>query len=324
MGIRDEGGSGSSHGDGEIEIPETAHQVSNDSWFQVGVVLSTGINSAYALGYAGAIMVPLGWVGGVVGLILSTAISLYASTLIAKLHELGGKRHIRYRDLAGFIYGPTVYSLVWALQSANLFLINTGYVILGGQALKAFYVLFRDDHVMKLPYFIIIAGVACLLFAVAIPHLSALRIWLGVSAFLSLVYLLATFVLSIKDGVNAPPRDYNIPGTTIGKIFTTIGAAGNVVFAFNSGMIPEIQATVKEPAVRNMMKALYFQFTVGVMPMLAVTFVGYWAYGSSSSAYLLNNVHGPVWLKAFANICAFLQAIISLHHNQGNAVVAKA
>ncbi|CAH9126461.1 unnamed protein product [Cuscuta epithymum] len=166
---------------------------------------------------------------------------------------------------------------------------------------------------MKLPYFIIIAGVACLLFAVAIPHLSALRIWLGVSAFLSLVYLLATFVLSIKDGVNAPPRDYNIPGTTIGKIFTTIGAAGNVVFAFNSGMIPEIQATVKEPAVRNMMKALYFQFTVGVMPMLAVTFVGYWAYGSSSSAYLLNNVHGPVWLKAFANICAFLQAIISLH-----------
>ncbi|CAH9113198.1 unnamed protein product [Cuscuta europaea] len=318
MGIGDDGGtrgSGSSHGDGEgaIEIPETAHEVSNDSWFQVGVVLSTGINSAYALGYSGTIMVPLGWVGGVVGLILSTAISLYASTLIAKLHELGGKRHIRYRDLAGFIYGPTAYSLIWALQYANLFLINIGYVILGGQALKAFYVLFRDDHVMKLPYFIIIAGVACLLFAVAIPHLSALRIWLGVSAFLSLVYLLATFVLSIKDGVNAPPRDYNIPGTKIGKIFTTIGAAGNLVFAFNTGMIPEIQATVKEPAVKNMMKALYFQFTVGVMPMLAVTFMGYWAYGSSSSAYLLNNVHGPVWLKAFANMCAFLQAIISLH-----------
>lgn len=77
----------------------------SDSWFQVGVVLSTGVNSAYALGYSGTIMVPLGWVGGVVGLALSTAISLYASALIAKLHEVGGKRHIRYRDLAGFIYG---------------------------------------------------------------------------------------------------------------------------------------------------------------------------------------------------------------------------
>lgn len=318
MGLRDEHvtrGSRRESGEGDIsvEIPDTAHQVSNDSWFQVGVVLSTGINSAYALGYSGTIMVPLGWAGGVVGLILSTAISLYASTLIAKLHELGGKRHIRYRDLAGFIYGPKAYSLIWALQYANLFLINIGYVILGGQALKAFYVLFRDDHTMKLPYFIIIAGVSCLLFAIAIPHLSALRIWLGVSAFLSLVYLLATFVLSLKDGINAPPRDYDIPGTKTSRIFTTIGAAGNLVFAFNTGMIPEIQATVKEPAVKNMMKALYFQFTVGVMPMLAVTFMGYWAYGSGSSAYLLNNVHGPVWVKACANMCAFLQAIISLH-----------
>lgn len=50
-------------------------------------------------------MVPLGWAGGVVGLILATAISLYANALIARLHEYGGTRHIRYRDLAGFIYG---------------------------------------------------------------------------------------------------------------------------------------------------------------------------------------------------------------------------
>ena len=56
-------------------------------------------------------MVPLGWIGGVVGLILATAISLYANTLIAKLHEFGGKRHIRYRDLAGFIYGKFFITL---------------------------------------------------------------------------------------------------------------------------------------------------------------------------------------------------------------------
>lgn len=50
-------------------------------------------------------MVPLGWIGGVVGFVIANAISLYASCLLAKLHEFGGKRHIRYRDLAGFIYG---------------------------------------------------------------------------------------------------------------------------------------------------------------------------------------------------------------------------
>lgn len=296
-----------------IEVPETAHQISSDSWFQVGFVLTTGINSAYVLGYSGAIMVPLGWVFGVVGLIAATAISLYANSLIAKLHELGGKRHIRYRDLAGYIYGKKAYSLTWVLQYVNLFMINTGFIILAGQALKAVIVLFSDDNVMKLPYCIALAGFVCALFAIGIPHLSALRIWLGFSTFFSLVYIIAAFVLSLQDGIKAPKRDYSIPGTTTSKIFTTIGAAANLVFAFNTGMLPEIQATVRKPVVGNMMKALYFQFTVGVLPMYAVTFMGYWAYGSSTSSYLLNSVNGPVWIMAAANIASFLQTVIALH-----------
>ncbi|KAL6563141.1 Proline transporter 1 [Orobanche hederae] len=296
-----------------VEIPETAHLISQDSWFQVGFVLTTGINSAYVLGYSGTIMVPLGWIGGVVGLILATIISLYANALVAKLHEFGGKRHIRYRDLAGFIYGDKAYSLTWALQYANLFMINVGYIILAGSALKATYVLFRDDDAMKLPYFIAIAGLVCALFAIATPHLSALRVWLGFSTLFSLVYIVVGFALALKDGIEAPPRDYTIQGSTGSKIFTTIGAAANLVFAFNTGMLPEIQATVRQPVVKNMMKALYFQFTIGVLPMYAVTFIGYWAYGSSTSAYLLNNVNGPVWLKTVANISAFLQTVIALH-----------
>ncbi|KAG8380781.1 hypothetical protein BUALT_Bualt06G0051700 [Buddleja alternifolia] len=296
-----------------VEIPDTAHQISQDSWFQVGFVLTTGINSAYVLGYSAAVMVPLGWIGGVVGLILATAISLYANSLVAKLHEYGGKRHIRYRDLAGFIYGKNAYSLTWGLQYVNLFMINVGYIILAGSALKALYVLFRDDNDMKLPYFIAIAGVACGLFAIAIPHLSALRIWLAFSTLFSLLYIVIAFGLALKDGIEAPSRDYNIHGTKVSRIFTTIGASANLVFAFNTGMLPEIQATIRPPVVGNMMKALYFQFTVGVLPMYAVTFMGYWAYGSKASAYLLNNVNGPIWLKAVANISAFLQTIIALH-----------
>ncbi|KAJ0245803.1 Proline transporter 2 [Hirschfeldia incana] len=297
----------------DLEIPETAHQISSDSWFQVAFVLTTGINSAYVLGYSGTVMVPLGWIGGVVGLLLATGISLYANSLIAKLHEFGGKRHIRYRDLAGFIYGKKMYRVTWGLQYVNLFMINCGYIILAGSALKAVYVLFRDDSVMKLPHFITIAGVVCALFAIGIPHLSALGIWLGVSTILSLIYIVVAIVLSIKDGVNKPSRDYNIQGSSIDKIFTITGAAANLVFAFNTGMLPEIQATVKQPVVKNMMKALYFQFTAGVLPMYTVTFIGYWAYGSSTSTYLLNSVTGPLWVKALANISAFFQSVISLH-----------
>lgn len=65
--------------------------------------------------------------------------------------------------------------------------------------------------------------------------------------------------------------------------------------------------------MKNMMNALYFQFTVGVLPLYLVTFTGYWAYGSSTSVYLLNSVNGPVWVKALANITAFLQSVIALH-----------
>lgn len=68
-------------------------------------MLTTGINSAYVLGYSGSVMVPLGWIAGTVGFLLAAAISLYANVLVARLHEVGGIRHIRYRDLAGHIYG---------------------------------------------------------------------------------------------------------------------------------------------------------------------------------------------------------------------------
>lgn len=73
------------------------------------------------------------------------------------------------------------------------------------------------------------------------------------------------------------------------------------------------QATILPPVVKNMEKALWFQFTIGILPMYAVTFIGYWAYGSSTSSYLLNSANGPVWVKTLANVAAFFQTVVSLH-----------
>ncbi|KAL6883413.1 hypothetical protein ACP4OV_010827 [Aristida adscensionis] len=292
---------------------DTAHQISSDPWYQVGFVLATSVNSAYVLGYSGSIMVSLGWIGGTCGLILAAAISMYANALLAGLHAVGGKRHIRYRDLAGHIYGRKVYALTWALQYINLFMINTGFIILAGQGLKATYVLFRDDGFLKLPYCIAISGFVCALFAFGIPYLSALGIWLGVSTVLSLIYIVIAIVLSLRDGITSPPRDYSIPGSESTRAFGAVGAAASVLFVYNSGMLPEIQATLRPPVVKNMEKALWFQFTIGSLPLYAVTFIGYWAYGSSTPGYLLNSVNGPTWMKALANLSAFLQTVISLH-----------
>ena len=45
-----------------------------------------------------------------------------------------------------------------------------------------------------------------------------------------------------------------------------------------------------------------------------VTIVGYWAYGSSISDYMLGDlINGPKWAKVLANISVFLQTIVSQH-----------
>lgn len=41
--------------------------------------------------------------------------------------------------------------------------------------------------------------------------------------------------------------------------------------------------------------------------------MGYWAYGSSTSSYILNNVHGPKWIKTLANAATCLQTVVTLH-----------
>ena len=51
--------------------------------------------------------------------------------------------------------------------------------------------------------------------------------------------------LCILTGIEAPSRDYSIPGSKTSRIFTTIGAAASLVFAFNTGMLPEIQVGPK-------------------------------------------------------------------------------
>jgi hypothetical protein len=97
------------------------------------------------------------------------------------------------------------------------------------------------------------------------------------------------------------------------NFLSSIAAAANLVFVYNTGMLPEIQATLKPPYVKNMQKALYLNFTVGLLPLWTVTLVGYWAYGSSTSSYLLNNAHGSKWIKTVANAAAFLQTVITIH-----------
>jgi amino acid permease len=74
-----------------------------------------------------------------------------------------------------------------------------------------------------------------------------------------------------------------------------------------------MQSTLRKPAVKNMRKALYVQYSAGLIVYYGVSIVGYWAYGSTVSAYLPAELSGPKWVKIVINAAAFLQSIVSQH-----------
>lgn len=59
------------------------------------------------------------------------------------------------------------------------------------------------------------------------------------------MYIVIAVVLSSRDGITAPARDYSIPKSSQStRVFTTIGSIADLVFAYNTGMLPEIQVSI--------------------------------------------------------------------------------
>ena len=68
-------------------------------------------------------------------------------------------------------------------------------------------------------------------------------------------------LIEYVSGIRAPPRDYGIPGSNINKVFTTIGASASLVFAFNTGMLPEIQVKTTKTLLLASKWAIFYSFS---------------------------------------------------------------
>lgn len=295
---------------------ETVHRVGQDAWYEVGFHIIAALNTAFILGYPALIMGFLGWIAGPLCMVGGAAVAFYNNCLLGALHETGGKRHVRYRDLAGYLYGPAMYKLTWLAQYSCLVVANIGTIILAGQSLKAIAGAVSENasELLKLPGWIAVTGAVVCIFALLVPTLHALRFFSTISLVLSSLYTYIAIAIAFRDGLKpAGRRDYSLQGSATDRTFNAVGALATIAFAFNTGILPEMQATVKQPSTRNIRKALGLQFTVGTFPILVLTFVGYWAYGNAVSPYMLNSVSGPKSAVTVANAAAFLQAIISLH-----------
>ena len=167
----------------------------------------------------------------------------------------------------------------------------------------------------RLQWFIAATGFVYFAFAYFVPTISAMRNWLATSAALTVTFDVALLAVLVRDGRSndRSGRDYSIHGTGAEKAFNALGAVAAILVCNTSGLLPEIQSTLRKPAVGNMRRALALQYTVGAAGYYGISVAGYWAYGAAASEYLPNQLSGPRWASVLINATAFLQSIVSQH-----------
>ena len=173
-----------------------------DAWYEVGFHIIAALNTAFILGYPALIMGFLGWIAGPLCMVGGAAVAFYNNCLLGALHETGGKRHVRYRDLAGYLYGPAMYKLTWLAQYSCLVVANIGTIILAGQSLKAIAGAVSENasELLKLPGWIAVTGAVVCIFALLVPTLHALRFFSTISLVLSSLYTYIAIAIAFRDG----------------------------------------------------------------------------------------------------------------------------
>jgi amino acid permease len=121
------------------------------------------------------------------------------------------------------------------------------------------------------------------------------------------------FFLVSHLGKSNKQKDYNVHGTQAEKVFGAFGAIAAILVCNTSGLLPEIQSTLRKPVVSNMRRALLLQYTAGAAVYYGISVAGYWAYGAAVSEYLPDQLSGPSWATVLINATAFLQSIVSQH-----------
>ncbi|KAL8480943.1 hypothetical protein ACS0TY_026897 [Phlomoides rotata] len=266
---------------------------SRGSWIHCGYHLTTSIVAPALLSLPFA-FASLGWATGVMSLVIGATVSFYAYNLLSLVLEHNahlGHRHLRFRDLANHILGPKWGKYyVGPIQFMVCYGAVVGCTLLGGQCMKAIYLLSKPDGNMKLYEFIIIFGGLMLILA-EIPSFHSLRHINLISLLLCLTYSACATAASIYIGNSSkgPRKDYSLSSNNQTRIFGIFNALAIIATTFGNGIIPEIQATVAAPVTGKMFKGLCICYTVVTATFFSVSISGYWAFGNKAEGLILTN-----------------------------------
>ncbi|KAJ4979494.1 hypothetical protein NE237_010274 [Protea cynaroides] len=290
---------------------------SKGSWLHCGYHLTTAIVAPPVLSLPYAIA-SLGWIGGVVFLMVAAMVTFYSYNLVSLVlehHAQKGRRLLRFTDMAEDIMGPG-----WGTYfvAPIQFLVCYGCVIacilLAAQCMQTIYLLSSPEGSMKLYEFVIILGAFTLVLA-QIPSFHSLRHINLLSLILCTTYDICATAASIYIGKSnkGPPKDYSVQGNRVNQIFNAFNAVAIIATAYGNGIIPEIQATIAPPVKGKMFKGLCICYAVVILTFFSVSISGYWAFGNQAAGTLLSNFYNngqplvPNWFLFMINALTLIQ-----------------
>ncbi|KAG8655141.1 hypothetical protein MANES_04G009800v8 [Manihot esculenta] len=218
---------------------------SKGSWIHCGYHLTTSIVAPPLLSLPYAFTF-LGWGGGISCLIIGAFITFYSYNLLSLVlehHAHLGHRQLRFRDMANHTLGPRWGRYyVGPIQFTVCYGAVVASTLLGGQCMKAIYLLSNPNGTMKLYEFVIIFG--CLMLMLAqLPSFHSLRHINLISLLLCLAYSACATAGSVHIVGNSSkePKDYSVNGDTEDRVFGIFNAIAIIATTYGNGIIPEIQ-----------------------------------------------------------------------------------
>ncbi|KAJ7974956.1 GABA transporter 1-like [Quillaja saponaria] len=290
---------------------------SKGSWLHCGYHFTTSIVGPVFLSLPFALTM-LGWVGGVLCMILAGLVTFYSYNLLSVVldhHSKLGNRQLRFREMGRDILGRRwAKYFVAPLQFGICYGAVIAGALLGGQSLKFIYLLYNPDGTMKLYQFITIYGVFLLILA-QLPSFHSLRHINLISLLLCLAYSACVTIGSIHIGNsnNAPPKNYSLNGSDTNRLFGVFNAISIISTTYACGIVPEIQATIAPPVEGKMFKGLCVCYSVIVTTFFSVGISGYWAFGNQAKGTILANFMSEMkpllstWFLLMTNVFILLQ-----------------
>ncbi|KAJ8769877.1 hypothetical protein K2173_008959 [Erythroxylum novogranatense] len=295
-------------------LPITASRKAK--WWYSAFHNVTAIVGAGVLGMPFALS-QLGWIPGVLCIIISWLVTFYTFWQLVELHEVvPGKRFDRYPELGQHVFGPKLgYWIVMPQQMLVQVAIDIVYMVTGGKSLKKFADLVIPSlGDIRKTYFTIFFLVLQLVLSQT-PNFNSLRGISLIAAVMSWSYSMVAFITSIIRGSKQHPSTYGVRShTTAGIILDAFSGLGTIAFAFAGHSVAlEIQATMpsteETPSKKPMWRGVVVAYFIVAFCYVSVAVSGFWAFGDLVEDDVLISLERPRWLIAMANFMVFLHVL---------------